>query len=303
MFTSPERASEQSLLLNLLSDLGANSQTLSLEGLICKEFVKGTNAYKSLRKLRREVNEDLKEDRLDSIHALAQARAVPDHIIPLIEQHGPSDPELLLEGTKLLVQLTMPDQPSSHAVACKSALIRQPSALAVIVSQVHAPLSVDSSKRSEKHKLVLELVLWLTRNLVYCHGDDDSEFVQLLQSESVLDICLHLAEHVIHKGNREWDLVLLEIFFHLLRECTPESLAFEVPKVSPSRSENVARAAPKIDDELSRLRDEAKAKKAAMARSLATRHSRFGGMFSQRTDSGDIKLRVDLNVHKVNPLY
>ena len=273
--------------------------------------MQGSNAFKSLRKLRKEVNEDLKDDRLDAVLALAEVRAVPDHLVPLIEQHGGDDADLLLEATKLLVQLTMPEQPAEHVKLCKEALARSPTAMAIIASQAHGPLSIDSAKRDEKNKLLLELLLWLTRNLLSCRGDAavDGALVQVLQHESVLDVCLHLGEHVKHKGNREWNLVLLEIFFHLFRVTTPEDLAFQTGGTPPrdrsaendaAGNERQARARA-TEGALDRLWAEKQANKAAAARSMSSRHSRFafGTVYSVQTESGATKLRASLKPQSV----
>ena len=155
----------------------------------------------------------------------------------------------LFTVTKLLVMLTMPldtDMPDDADKCAWAAQIRQQQRHAAInkadflregviltfTSLLQEPLSHMGRKRTEKDNITIELVLTLFRNLLVAGdpsahtklGDADAadrlrqlheDMVLALHHEYVVQIILMLTEDIESSTNKDWNLLMLELF-HLL---------------------------------------------------------------------------------------
>jgi len=267
---------------------------------------------KSLKRMRKELNADASEERTDTAFLLGQLGIIRSFLIPLAESCTTNEDEkILTEATKVVVQLTMPigvaDKNETkfkrlqQLQRFKSEFLR-PGALHAFLRLLERPLSESGkSQRNQEDKLIVELVLWLLRNLLavpdhvaknmssmsrnshlaHLHSD----FLVMLSEESVFEIVLFLAEYVSSEGNKEWNFVLLEIFYQIFRGAEAEDLfvvedegqavlqrnfAQDMLRRSASPSNAVANLG--LQNRLKRVQ----ASNSSLE-SLSSRHSRFGG--------------------------
>jgi timeless len=196
-------------------------------------------------------------------------------------------------------------------------------AIAALVGAMEEPLA-RGARRTEADTLVIELVLTLFRNLLciedVCRGlaaaggeegppggvgdgvDDrhlHQELLVLLEREYVLDVVLCLCQGVQARENQPWNLLLMEIVFHLLRGHDAADVAAAGPPPPREGDENTdpaatgATTAPGLPlttpappksragagggNALSALLQQERLARAAVAQRVASRHSRFGG--------------------------
>lgn len=135
--------------------------------------------------------------------------------------------------------------------------------------------------------MVVDLFLEVIRNLFASTNHDlDEEVLKICHRDNVFEVLLHLSNQLNKKGNAEWNLVLLEIFFNLFRrfDATKE-LAKEEEEESKSSSGGelelkevrsiIIRDV--INCETQLLMTQKKRKTEAMKLNFG-RHSRFGGL-------------------------
>ncbi|KAH9260114.1 hypothetical protein BASA81_001886 [Batrachochytrium salamandrivorans] len=206
-------------VLSFLSKLG---HTPDLQA-----FVPGEDVVKVLKQIRRSLYES---ETGREARTLLEVHSIANHLVPLLSEMHEEDGEeageefgmVVLEVSKILVLLTLPDSPlaGEHCRELRQALsLPSNSAMSVLVNQIRLALSLDASKRTPEQKLPMDLLFWLVRNLLVdslsAKTKDVDQFFLLLEREFVLDVCLHFAKHVQRASNREWDVLFLEIFYHV----------------------------------------------------------------------------------------
>ncbi|GAB5368822.1 hypothetical protein AAMO2058_001352700 [Amorphochlora amoebiformis] len=148
---------------------------------------------------------------------------------------------------------------------------------AVLLRWIQTALAKPDSQRSPNDLDSLELFLTFCVNLLKIpnptpssstHVSDDWTHLQdrlilKLHEEAILDVFIVLS--ITLKGSK-FALIMLDIFYHLYRDESPESLVYPVSK--EKRLEELV------------LREETK--KVNRTRALSTRHSRFGSQFAIR---------------------
>lgn len=251
-----------------------------------KTFVKNDDkCIKSLKKIRKEISYDQREEKNQTVLLLGDMGVVKNHLIPLAIAYGSSDVKILTEVTKVVVQLTMPlgvqdkgetrEKRLTHLQSFKCAFI-QDGALQAFIQLLEKPLQNMSSGRKDEDKLVVELVLWLVRNLLAIPDGKTSSgasskrahlaylhenFLGALSKGHVTDILIHLGEYVGTEGNHEWNLVLLEIFFQIFKGTKVEDL-FENNSSAP-RQNDILKSRTMQNKRVS---------------AMSSRHSKFGGL-------------------------
>ena len=211
-----------------------------------KAYIAGINCGKSLRQLKKEVRKQVNEDDYlkgkkrienkegDIFEILHGVKFIKDHLVALMLVEGQlmmndeeRSNEILLDAMKLVYLLTLPalNQPSDvpsiidkNVTELKNCLIAFPNLMPIIVSLIEKPLSVDSSKRGEKGKVIIDLFLEVVRNVLASNNDDlDEEILKIFHRDNVFEVVLHLCNQLDKKGSGEWNLILLEILFNLFR--------------------------------------------------------------------------------------
>jgi len=301
-------AEDDSYWLNLCSELGTKI-TGPNQGFVKNEG----RCMKSLKRIRKELNIESKEEKNDALILFGDVGLLQNYLIPLAEGYG-TDTKLLIEVFKVTLQLTMPIGPSDHTNAekrlnhlrkNKSEFLKK-GVLSSYLQILDTTLGVPSSKRTATDRLVVELTLWLLRNLLntpdappakgigptqnahFKHLHDD--FRTMLSREGVVDLILFLVDFVTGEGNESWNVIMLEIMYHLFRGIQvddlvltklDDSLAGLTPFKDPRRAvQSSRRPAAELaeTDELAAMLVKSRAKTVHLQKTESSRHARFGGM-------------------------
>ena len=156
---------------------------------------------------------------------LGELGVAKDMLIPLARAHGQQDLKLLTEITKLVVQMTMPIDDTlhknkqarlTHLRAMKAAFLEK-GALQCFTNLIEGILESGGVCSTDQDKLVVELVLWLIRNLlaipdVAGKGEGNSasagshrtklhdDFLAMISEEYIAEVLLFLGECVGKEG-------------------------------------------------------------------------------------------------------
>ncbi len=210
----------------------------------------------------------------------------------------------------------------NHLLAMKRALAKE-EVVAVLVATLEEPLSRGAA-RTEEDKLVVELVLTLLRNMLciedLCKGvgaaggaEEEmadallhAELLCIFDREYVFDVILFLCQGIQAPENAPWNLLLMEILFHLYKDQDPADVAMAGPRPAAEEEEEggggeqqqqpqegeenapgvgneaVAASPPpaarkKKNDGLSTILQQESMSRAAVVQQTRSRHSRFGG--------------------------
>ena len=157
--------------------------------------------------------------------------------------------------------------------------------LSVFVSLLAEPLSKQGNSRTDADHLTIELVLHLFRNLlaaepllfasadaVHRSHELRANFLCLLEKELVLDIMLVLGANLDQRENAQYNLLLMELLHHVLRNQDPTAIA------NSSKNKGMK---PKAGLLKSRLQREK-----LTGVPIGARHSNFGGTL-QLKSKGD----------------
>lgn len=166
--------------------------------------------------------------------------------------------------------------------------------LSIFVSLLAEPLSKTGTARTDEDHLTIELVLHLFRNLLQAEpllktsvvNSDRAatlhdELVQLYDKELVLDILLVLSANMEQRENVPYNLLVMELLQHLLRNQDPVAVAKSAKKNADKKKarqkdpENAATATASAGSLKGHLVREKQSLGAAA--SLTSRHSHFGG--------------------------
>lgn len=146
-------------------------------------------------------------------------------LIPLAQAYGQSDLKLLTEITKLIVQMTMPVDDTlqrkkqtrlGHLRGMKAAFLEK-GALQCFTKLIEGILETGGVCSNDEDKLVVELVLWLIRNLLAIpdasgkgQGNSASagahrtklhdDFLAMISEEYIAEVLLFLGECVGKEG-------------------------------------------------------------------------------------------------------
>ncbi|GBG33759.1 Topoisomerase 1-associated factor 1 [Hondaea fermentalgiana] len=313
---------DKAYCMNLCTGLGA----FSIDPKGRRVFVRNDETcLKSLKRLRKELNEDTRVDKNHTALLLGELRIFRNFLIPLAKSctHERHD-KFLIEAAKVAVQLTMPvgsaDKKESrskriyHLQQFKYDLMR-PGALHAFLRLVEQPIANSTQTNSAQKKedrLIVELMLWFLRNLVAVPDMAPSQsgslrdahlltlhedFVIMLQKESVIDMVLFLGEYVGMENNRDWNFILLEIFYQIFRGAEAEDLINPASEgagktktsvaadtavsssssTAPTDTGGISAASAASADRLKSLHLKMRAKRVQANKTLSTRHSRFGG--------------------------
>jgi timeless len=299
-------------LLAICTGIGATEKETLPNGKVKRTITKGDDCEECIHDLQRYLRKD---DEEKSMHRmLGNWRVLQSKLLPLVSTYHTSEPGLVFSVTKVLVMLTMPPeetgaqviQENSHLVRYKEAFLSQ-DILAIFVSMLEEPLSHDGFDRTDDDNMLIELVLTLFRNLLHVPNPEyttvsggehlthlQEDFIILLHQELVLETVLLLAQLVEDDANRDWNLLLLELFYLLFRGHSPELVANETGEhgrraIKSTTTVGGKRVTQKRDfDPLYNMILNEHERKLNGQRNINSRHSKFGGAFVL-TDECDAK--------------
>ena len=306
-------------LLAICTGIGVTEEEIFPDGSSRKIITKGDDCEECIHDLQRYLRRD---DGTKSMHRFlgsAGLGVLQNKLLPLITTYHLSDKRLVFSVTKVLVMMTMPPEENGvmqkaemrDMIKYKEAFLSQ-DVLGIFVSMLEEPLSHDGFDRTEDDNMLIELLLTLFRNLLHVPNAEYSntssgehlthlqeDFIILLHKELVLETVLLLAQLIENEANREWNLLLLELFYLLFRGQSPLSIANETGKRhhggdrwrasnATSRLGNNKRVTPQDGyasnsgrnfDPLANMIVSEHQERLARKRGIGARHSKFGGAY------------------------
>ena len=276
-------------LLAACSSLGySNGVTYQCEA-DCLETIKDL-----LRYLRKD------DDRHEVRRALGDTRVMQTDLLPILQQHSDNE-ELLQLVVRLMVDLTNPalllfreELPEEKVTRQQfMQLVRQQQgykeaftnhkAWKVMAARLRAILEIPVEEREEDHRLLLERMLVLVRNVLWAPAnpqegrtDDDAsvhdQVLWAMHLSGMAELLLYMASSL---SEHDMALHLLEIISLMLREQDAVCLATSNLHGSNQEKEEDNR-------KLQELRLQESLQREARRRASASRHSRFGGTYVVR---------------------
>eukprot|EP00557_Chaetoceros_sp_GSL56_P013595 CAMPEP_0176484138 /NCGR_PEP_ID=MMETSP0200_2-20121128/4293_1 /TAXON_ID=947934 /ORGANISM="Chaetoceros sp., Strain GSL56" /LENGTH=1072 /DNA_ID=CAMNT_0017880589 /DNA_START=53 /DNA_END=3268 /DNA_ORIENTATION=+ len=177
--------------------------------------------------------------------------------------------------------------------------------LSILISLLAEPLSKTGFSRTAEDHLTIELILHLIRNLL-CAGDPlikdhekvqssiflQQELIALFEREMVLDFLLIIGQEMENIENKQYNLLMMEILYHMLKNQDPTLVARSIIKknvnVSADSNAYASRSSSGASSLLNQLKKERQQKHAVSA----SRHSHFAGTFVQQKDGGHQRYRT-----------
>ncbi|GAX10196.1 timeless [Fistulifera solaris] len=163
--------------------------------------------------------------------------------------------------------------------------------LSIFVSLLAEPLAKQGTSRTENDHLTIELVLHLFRNLlqaeplVLASADQAQEseqlhheFINLIERELFLDIVHVLCADLEQRENAPYNLLLMELLHHLFRNQDPMAVAKAC--MGPAIPEQRRGQPGSLQAQLAR-------EKQALAVTVSSRHSNFGGTLQLKGRHGE----------------
>ncbi|XP_060554622.1 protein timeless homolog [Ruditapes philippinarum] len=261
-----------------------------------KSYVKEPDCIETVKDLIRFLKRE--DETCDIRRQLGHAQIVQNDLLPILIQY--SNEETLWETViRLLVNLTQPAilcfngqipeeksmrnyflEVESHLQLIKEAFINE-EVFAVITGKLGDMLKLDWEHRHEEHRLLIERLLILIRNILHVPTNPDDEMrtdddasvhdqvLWALHVSGLEDILLYIGSS---EEERNLSMHILEIVSLMFREQDADTLA--AAGVQKSESEKV-----KDERELQMVREQEKLQKKANQMKFSSRHSRFGGTF------------------------
>lgn len=285
-------------LLFLVQSLGCTKTVGNIETYVkskeCIEFLK------ELYKLLRNENPDSPLKRLE----LGEWNVVESDLLKLLISY-PDDRQLAFYTIVVLVSLTEKPTKSfsklekynEYLQQYKLSFITSKEAIKVIVNHLAECISKPVDERNEQHDQMLELIIYLFRNLlavpdktaqfikaskgvaIYNTREDSMKdlqrrFLHKLSDENVLDALIYMSQDFTPPSIRKLSLCFLEIFCHLLTSFSPRAMWNQRESVSL----------------LQVLRDKAAQQDKERRRELSSRHSKFGSSYKMIRKVGEVSL-------------
>ncbi|KAJ3324945.1 Topoisomerase 1-associated factor 1 [Boothiomyces sp. JEL0866] len=253
----------QNHVLSVCNALGGHEQDV---------YVPGDEAYDCLRDLKRFIKMDENEGAKNSYFLLGKWNIMTSDLIPLF-LHAASSPDITKENMRIslgsldvMVSLTMPLKEKDINL-----------------------IQFYKTKRDELHKQKFLLPITLIRNILaiddiqeatsmsnnqYVKSKLQEELVEKMNQEGIIEFILSLAGSLVDMEFRSLNTVVLEIFHHIFYGRNISEL-FQTTETAKSNLQDLLKKEKSARFLLDNIR-----------KSTNSRHSRFGGTFAVKTNSG-----------------
>ena len=173
--------------------------------------------------------------------------------------------------------------------------------LSVFVSLLAEPLSRTGNARTDSDHLTIELVLHLLRNLLAAEpllGSSRTEslhheLITLFDRELVLELLLVLAADIEQRENAQYNLLLMELLHHLLRNQDPLTVAKSsqkpkkaAPAAAAAKENSISGHRAPAKKTLGALSEQLRREKQVKVDRSTSRHSHFGGTLVVKRPDG-----------------
>ncbi|KAI8375942.1 timeless protein-domain-containing protein [Radiomyces spectabilis] len=327
--TNAEDQTFKNLILSTCTALGGMEEQEQADGTIVQVYSVGDEGLACLRDLKQFIRADSSNPEKIALHALAEFKIVQTDLIPIILRYAdklqtsPIDDKereiaerFVLACVEVLVPLTWPvptqiEQEEDNMGPNMLHYHRQyklalmvPGVLEAVLSLLERPLSLPHRERSLRDQTIIRLVLYFLRNLAaipdlnvsQIASDDLLEMSSLQETmlirfceSKMMDLLLTLASQSTDDDLAEWNVMVLEIFYHLLQNITPKAVFATDLNVQPSAE------IPRSSKKMALLMQQENEQKRLKARLGPSRHSRFGGAYTLQTlgDPTQVLLRQE----------
>ncbi|KAI9263284.1 timeless protein-domain-containing protein [Phascolomyces articulosus] len=320
-------------ILATCAALGGFEEKETSPGQIQKVYMLGDEALGCLKDLKRAIRAESQTPYKTFLPAIAEFNLLESDLIPIILLHAHESSDLaerfILACVELLVPMTWPIQYDNEEDLenydpnlidryrrYKLALLA-PRILEAITSLVTGPLSIPYRERSLHDQTVIRLILYFFRNITaipdleakHNLSEETLRMVHLQQKTllrfcetGIMDLLLAIASNSSEPDASEWNVIVLEILYNILRNVSPKDV-FNGDVAQDNENDDM------LSDKLANLlREESRAKR-IKTKNQPTRHGRFGGSFaikgwdgntlvSHKPEAAYTDLSVLLNVNK-----
>jgi timeless len=290
-------------------NLGSMDEIVDEEtGQSTEVFSKGENCLKWVQDLQRELQRNENKEFRPIAKLLGKWQTVEMKLVPLVQNYYEEKP--LLRGLlKVLVQITMPVDEETrdrelvqHYNRVYKSCFLDRKLIEIFMSLLEVPIQHEGKARTDDDNLLIELVLTLFKNLLSIENPKDTthsskahlhhlheDLIIAFNEKYVIEMVILIAQDIEATENKDWSLLLLEIFDLLFRNQDPQKLAELTFESSPKGG--LARRSTSsdgTDDLLGKLTDERLARSRVSSQG-SSRHSRFGGLMfvNKQGFSGD----------------
>ena len=281
-----------SFLLRCVSGLGVLTDTGFIVGDECTMCLKDINYY---------LKKDAERDAFDVALLLGEFKTVQKALLPLAWACR-TEEKTLLHIARIIFRLATPvsaTEPkgverTKYLLELKRAFL-EPRVMSTFTAMIEEPI-MKNDGRTDSDKLKIDLVLHLVLNLLKIPDPKPAvaqgglavfaglhrDFVIMLEKEVVIDTLLFLAQCINRPHNRNWNLTVMELVFHIFRGTKAEDLIVDrksrVPAARSRTDTEAVEAANQMDEENDPLSKSSRRKQQKSRLSqLTSRHGRFGG--------------------------
>lgn len=277
--------SEVNDLLFIVQNLGCNKTVGNVE-----TYIKSDSCIDLMKELYRLLRNDNPESTLKRLE-LGEWNIVESDLLKLLISY-PDDKQIAFYCTVLLVTLTeKADKEHSniqkyieHLQRYKASIIASRDAIKVLVNHLADCLTKEASQRNEQHDQMLELILYLIRNLLAIpdrkptlfrsnqrlalfnckediYTDLQRRFLHKLNDETVLEAIIYLSQDFSTPALQKLNLCFLEIYYLIFKDINPSDFYTS------------------SDSTLANILQLEKEVKRAQSATLTTRHSKFNSTY------------------------
>ncbi|KAI9208244.1 timeless protein-domain-containing protein [Polychytrium aggregatum] len=317
----PEDPLLENRVLSVCSALGGFEDTDA-----GKVYRPGDEALECLRDLKRYLRRDELAKRRVVATALGRWQILKTDLIPLLLIDKPNESKVNMAIVEILVPITWPlesediaDAPLQVSIlkTYKEALA-DVSVLSKILSELVMLLSTNVRERSERDQAKIRLVLLLIRNIVaikdyhvgitasteiHLRSNVQERMLMALRESRIMDFLVSMAGSSNEPEFVQWNTLLLEIFFHIFLERSPDDIlrSSDLPEAADAPQGGMASQQalpapkpPSILADLARKEDEERKLQERQLKASGFR-SRFAGTVTINSSDGK-----RINIHNVS---
>ncbi|KAI9277922.1 timeless protein-domain-containing protein [Umbelopsis sp. AD052] len=316
----PELTPEEQLraeVLSICSALGALEEYQEENGEILTKYAMGDECLACMKDIRKLIRNDSENPDNYVLHLLGEFNIMSTDLIPIVlvntELTSDVSERLVLACFELFVPMTWPlaenhdendESGDSNMIDLhrryKVSLL-QSGILEAALDVILKPLSIPFKERAQRDHVVIRLVLTLLRNIAAIPDLNASQsssesavemstmqekYLTRLHDSKMLELLVTIASSSNHPDFAEWNVVVMQILFFLLKGSDPTVIAASDSK--DNQTQNTV-----VSVKLAELLQQENRKRSSSRQMGPSRHNRFGGSYSVEVLDGE-----KYNIHR-----
>lgn len=195
-------------------------------------YVKSKECVDLLRELYKMVRQDSSDNTIRRLQ-LAQWSVLSNDLLKLLVNY-PEDRQLAFHTVLLLATLTEKGELShvslqdykNSLLQYKRDFVASKPSIKVLVQHMADCLNRDSEKKNEQHDQLLELIIYLIRNLLAIESEASlhAQLLHRLADETALDAIVYMCQEFTNPVLKKLDFCFLEIFVCIFKDFSPRHL-------------------------------------------------------------------------------